>query len=79
MGCIFMQPSPILSCTHHHCIIGVEKFLQIFLASLGSTRIFHIVSTWMNHEVCIHILLLVAYGQAGDPITGAGLLFTAYY
>ena len=27
----------------------------------------------MNHEVCIHILQLAAYGHAGDPIAGIGL------
>ena len=30
MGYNFMQPSRILSCSHHHCIIGVKKFFTSF-------------------------------------------------
>ena len=34
------------------------KFLQISLASLGATNVLHIVAERMNHQVCIHILLV---------------------
>ena len=61
MGYNLMQPHRMLSCTHHHSIIGVKKFSELFLASLRSTKISHIVKKWMNHEVCIHILLLTAF------------------
>ena len=53
------------SCQHHHCIIGVKKFSDLSLASLGSIEVFHIVTKWMNHEVCIHILLLTAVAKLG--------------
>ena len=57
MGYNLMQPSRMLSCTHHHCMIGVNKFSELFLASLRSNKVSHIVTKWMNREVCIHILL----------------------
>ena len=66
------------SCQHHHCIIGVMKFSGFSLASSGSAEVFHLIAKRMNLEVCIPILLLAAYGQAGDPITGICLLFLAY-
>ena len=50
-----------LSYTHHHCIIGVKKLSEPFLASLRSTKVSHIVTKQMNHEVCIHILLLALF------------------
>ena len=63
---------------HHHRIIGVQKFSDLSLASLGSAELLHLIAKWMNLEVCIHILLLEACGQAGDPITGIGLLISTY-
>ena len=33
-----MEPSRMLSCSHHHCIITVKKLSELFLASLRSTK-----------------------------------------
>ena len=65
-------------CQRHHCIIGVKKFSGLSLASPGSAEVFHLIAKWMDLEVCIHILLLAAYGQAGDHITGIRLPFSDY-
>ena len=51
---LIMQP---LASQHHHCILGVKKSLDLSLASLESTEVFHIVTKWMNYEVYIHIAI----------------------
>ena len=51
-----------------------EEVLWISLASLGSTNILHIVMKWMNHQVCIHILLDGIYSSAELWIPLLGLV-----
>ena len=83
-----MYPNRMLNCTHYHIIIRVKKFsdlsgisgiYRISTSSLmeesGGMHTFTAISTkWRNHEVCIHILLLAANGQARYPITVIRLL-----
>ena len=47
-------------------LISVKTFSKS-LASLVSTWILHVFSKSINHEVCKHVLGLVAYDLAGDP------------
>ena len=55
------------SCQHHHFIIGVLRSFQISLWHLldPPKLIYYIVTKWMNHEVCIHVLLLTAFAKLG--------------
>ena len=45
-------------------IVGLRSFFRTLRASLGSTKVSHIVTEWLNHEVYIKILLLTAYSKS---------------